>query len=459
VSPPSDATASGPLTTTSSGDAPATTSIEGAPAGTDATNKPWEFGKRYAYGALAILLGVGTFNIIDRTVVNLLLVPIGRDLNLSDGQLGLFAGTAFGIFYALAQIPIARIADRRPRAQIISLALTFWSSMTLLQSSAVGFVTLALTRAGVAIGEAGSGPASMSMVADLFPTERRTRAFAILAAQAPFGVAIGALVAGWAREAFGWRGALMFVGIPGLLFAILVWRKLREPTRGYWQAGPTETPASLIETIRFLLGLAAFRHTLIGYTIAVTVAGAQSFDPVYLERVWEFAPKQVGSLIGAAGMLSVCGYYFGAWICDRMVVRDPSWALRLPAIFLVAHLAIAISYYLAPSRGVAITLALTAPFFPAILPIVLATVQTLSPATMRARATALVLTASTLVGIGCGAPLAGYLSDALTPTYGHQAIRYALVSIVVIGLSWTMLHFWLGSRTLKRDLAIRDARG
>jgi MFS transporter, Spinster family, sphingosine-1-phosphate transporter len=176
--------------------------------------RPWEFGSRYAYGALAILLGVGTFNIIDRTVVNLLLVPIGRDLNLSDGQLGLFAGTAFGIFYALAQIPIARIADRRPRARIISLALTFWSAMTLLQSSAVGFVTLALTRAGVAIGEAGSGPASMSMVADLFPTARRTRAFAILAAQAPFGVAIGALVAGWAREAFGWRGALMFVGVP-----------------------------------------------------------------------------------------------------------------------------------------------------------------------------------------------------------------------------------------------------
>ena len=453
MSPPSDATVPATL------DAAASPADVSAPP-VDATTKPWEFGKRYAYGALAILLGVGTFNIIDRTVVNLLLVPIGRDLNLSDAKLGLFAGTAFGIFYAFAQIPIARIADRRPRAQIISLALTFWSSMTLLQSTAVGFVTLALTRAGVAIGEAGSGPASMSMIADLYPAERRTRAFAILAAQAPFGVAIGALVAGWAREAFGWRGALMFVGVPGLLLAVLVWRKLREPTRGYWQAaGQTETPAGLPETIKFLLGLPAFRHTLIAYTIAVTVAGAQSFDPVYLERVWEFAPSQVGSLIGAAGLLSVFGYYLGAWLCDRMVVRDASWALRLPAMFLIVHLAVAITYYLAPSRTVVITLALTAPFFPAILPIVLATVQTLSPATMRARATALVLTSSTLIGIGCGAPIAGLLSDALTPTYGHQSIRYALLAIVVTGLSWTMLHFWLGSRTIKRDLATRDARG
>ena len=458
MSPPPDATAPTAI------DLPAaqavTTNPDPQAASVDATTKPWEFGRRYAYGALAILLGVGTFNIIDRTVVNLLLVPIGRDLNLSDAKLGLFAGTAFGIFYALAQIPIARIADRRPRAQIISLALTFWSSMTLLQSTAVGFVTLALTRAGVAIGEAGSGPASMSMVADLYPAERRTRAFAILAAQAPFGVAIGALVAGWAREAFGWRGALMFVGVPGLLLAVLVWRKLREPTRGYWQAaGHTETPAGLAETIKFLLGMRAFRHTLIAYTIAVTVAGAQSFDPVYLERVWEFAPSQVGSLIGAAGLLSVFGYYLGAWLCDRMVVRDASWALRLPALFLIVHLAVAITYYLAPSRTVVITLALTAPFFPAILPIVLATVQTLSPATMRARATALVLTSSTLIGIGCGAPLAGFLSDALTPTYGSHAIRYALLCVVATGLTWAMLHFWLGSRTMTRDLATRDARG
>ena len=443
MSPPSDAAAPADLVTPTFG----------------APERPWEFSQRYAYLALAVLLGVGTFNIIDRTVVNLLLVPIGHDLKLSDTMLGLFSGTAFGIFYALAQIPIARIADRQPRAQIISLALTFWSAMTLLQSSAIGFVTLALTRAGVAIGEAGSGPASMSMVADLFPVQRRTRAFAILAAQAPFGVAIGALVAGWTRQYFGWRGALMFVGVPGLLLAVAVWRTLREPTRGYWQTGPTESPASLAETVRFLLGLPAFRNTLIGYTIAVTVAGAQSFDPVYLERVWQFEPKQVGTLIGAAGLLSIAGYYLGAWICDRMIVRDAAWALRLPPIFILFHLALATTYYLAPNRAIVMTLLLSAPFFPAILPIVLATVQTLSPATMRARATALVLTTSTLVGIGCGAPLAGALSDALAPKYGVQSIRYALLTIVVTGLTWTMVHFWLGSRTLVRDLATRDARG
>jgi predicted MFS family arabinose efflux permease len=420
--------------------------------------RTFEFGSRYTYYALAVLLGVGTFNIIDRTVINLLLVPIGHDLQLSDTQLGLFAGTAFGIFYALAQIPIARFADRKPRGRIISMALAFWSVMTLLQSSVTGFFTLALTRAAVAIGEAGSGPASMSMLADLFPQDRRTRAFAILAAQAPIGYAIGALVAGFAREAIGWRGALMLVGVPGLIFAVIVWRTVREPTRGYFQTGPVEPSATLGETLRFLLGLPAFRHTLIAYTILVTVAGAQSFDPVYLERVFGFSPKEVGSLLGAAGLLSIVGYYLGGWLCDRMTVRDASWALRLPAIFLIFNLTIGIAYYQAPSRTVAIALALTVPFLPGILPIVLATVQNLSPATMRARAAAILLTVSTLVGIGCGAPLAGAISDALTPRFGLEAIRYSLLSIVVTGVLWAMVHFWLGSRTLTQNIAAKHAR-
>jgi predicted MFS family arabinose efflux permease len=277
------------------------------------------------------------------------------------------------------QIPIARLPDRSIRSRIIALALAFWSFMTLLQSYAVGFVTLALTRAGVTIGEGGSGPASMSMLADLFPPERRTRAFAILPAQAPFGYAIGALVAGWTREAFGWRGALMFVGVPGLVLAVIVWMTLREPAKVHWQTGPVERDASMRETLEFLCGLPAFRHTLIAYTIAVTVAGAQSFDAVYLERVFAFRPSEIGSLIGAAGLRSIFGYYFGGALCNRLTIRDAGWAL--------------------------------------------------SPATMRSRAAALLLTVS-----------------------------FALLAIVIVGWLWAMLHYGLGSRTLVRDIAAKTAR-
>ena len=91
----------------------------------------------------------------------------------------------------------------------------------------------------------------MSMLADLFPPERRTRAFAILAAQAPIGVAIGAIVAGFAREAIGWRGALTLVGVPGLLFAIVVWRTYVNRRAATFRAGPRSPPRACAKRCAF----------------------------------------------------------------------------------------------------------------------------------------------------------------------------------------------------------------
>ena len=140
-----------------------------------------EFGRRYANYALGMLVLVGMFNVVDRSIIGLLLVPIARDLQLTDSQLGLFAGPAFGFFYAAAQIPLAHFADHTRRVRLIALALAFWSVMTALQGAAVGFVTLLLARAAVGLGEAGSGPAAQSLIADFFPPFRRAMALAVFA--------------------------------------------------------------------------------------------------------------------------------------------------------------------------------------------------------------------------------------------------------------------------------------
>ena len=122
------------------------------------SGKPSEFSPAYTRYALGLLLAVATFNLIDRSVVNLLRVPVAAELDLRDWQLGVFTGPAFGLFYALSQIPIARLAHRGKRARLIAFALAFWSVMTMLQSAAVGFLSLALARAAVAMGDAGSCP-------------------------------------------------------------------------------------------------------------------------------------------------------------------------------------------------------------------------------------------------------------------------------------------------------------
>jgi MFS family permease len=429
--------------------------LPNAPA-TPAAERPLEFSPAYTRYALGLLLGVATFNLIDRSVVNLLLVPIAQDLNLRDWQLGVFTGPAFGIFYALSQIPIARLADRGRRGYLIALALAFWSAMTMLQSVAIGFVSLAIARAAVAMGEAGSGPASQSILSDLFPPSQRGRVFAVFAFQLPVGAALGALVGGWGRELLGWRGALVLVGVPGLILAAIVWRTLREPTRGYWQARTAETSATFKETLQFLLALRSFRHIVIGYTIWVCVAGAQGFDPVYLERSFALAPSQIGSLIGAAGLLAMTGYYLGGWLADRYSARDARWALRLPPIFLMLHLGIGLVYYKAPDATTVIVLALIGPFLPAALPLILANVQSLAPPHMRARAAALLLTTSTLVGMSVGPVVVGALSDAFAVRYGAESIRYALMCIVTVGLTWSSVHYWIGSHSYARDLEAKD---
>ena len=148
-----------------------------------------EFGRRYASYALGVLVSVGMFNVVDRSIIGLLLVPIAGDLQLSDSQLGIFSGPAFGFFYAVALLPLAHLADHARRVRLIALALAFWSVMTALQGAAVGFTTLLLARAAVGFGEAGSGPAAQSLIADFFPPFRRAMALAVYAIVLPLGVA------------------------------------------------------------------------------------------------------------------------------------------------------------------------------------------------------------------------------------------------------------------------------
>ncbi len=419
--------------------------------------KAGEFSARYTNFALGLLLGVATINLIDRSIINLLLVPISQDLHLTDWQLGMFTGPAFGIFYALSQIPIARIADRAKRITIIAIALAFWSSMTMVQAAAVGFLTLAMARAAVAMGEAGSGPASQSLITDLFPPERRARAFAIFAFQLPVGAAIGSLIGGWGREYLGWQPVLVIVGIPGLVLALVVWKWLREPTRGYWQPqSQVVANASFGETVRFLVKLPAFRHTVIAYSIWVIAVSAQSFDVVFLERSFGLKPSSIGTLVGFAGLLAMTGYYAAGWIADRLTTRGSVWAPRLPAIFLLLHLVVALFYYNASDVSAVMVLVCIGPLIPATLPLVLNNIQSLAPAHMRAQAAALLLTTSTLIGMSLGPPTVGFLSDWLSADHGKESMRYALMCMVTVGWTWAALHYWLASRTYARDLTAKD---
>ncbi len=168
---------------------------------------------RYALGLLCVVYVV---NFVDRQVLAILLQSIKRDLQLSDLQLGLLSGTAFGLFYATLGIPIARLADRFSRKGVIAISIAIWSGMTALCGSASGFAALLVYRVGVGVGEAGGSPPAHSIISDYFPPERRATALGIFSLGVPLGILVGFLAGGWLDQTLGWRLAFVVVGLPGL---------------------------------------------------------------------------------------------------------------------------------------------------------------------------------------------------------------------------------------------------
>ncbi len=198
-----------------------------------------------AWLVLILLMAILAVSLLDRQIVVILAVDIQRDLGLSDSELGLIYGTVLGIFYALFSIPLGRLADGWVRTWQISIALVIWSLATGLSGLATGFVSLALARATVAAGEAGAGPASYSMLADLFSRSQRATAYAVYGAGTAIGVGVstafgGAVVDMWNARfpggtgwfgLVGWQAALVAASLPGFLLAILI-LFVREPVRG-----------------------------------------------------------------------------------------------------------------------------------------------------------------------------------------------------------------------------------
>lgn len=210
---------------------------------------------------LGVLFVVSILNFVDRQILAILAGKVKADLLISDAQLGFLYGTVFGIFYAVFGVPLGVYADLGSRKKLIAWGLGLWSLMTLASGFATGFVSLALARIGVGIGEASASPAAYSLISDLFPKVRRATALAIYSLGVYVGIGLssflgGAVVDGWSavfplgQEPFGLRGwqvAFIVAGLPGLLLVPLV-LSFREPVRGAMEEGASAskevTPAA-----------------------------------------------------------------------------------------------------------------------------------------------------------------------------------------------------------------------
>ena len=286
--------------------------------------------KNYRNYVLLLLMVVYIFNFIDRQILVILQESIKMELGLSDKQLGLLSGFSFAVFYVVCGIPIARLADRYNRVNIVSASLTIWSAMTALSGLAGNFFHLLAARIGVGVGEAGASPPSHSIISDYFPHEERGRALSIYSIGIYIGILIGFLAGGWINQYFGWRVAFLVVGGPGILLAIIVKLTLREPLRGHLDAGDHESmpDGEFLPDVKRIWALRSFRYAAIGAGLNAFLGyGALNFMPSFAIRLHEVPVGMVGTWLALiVGLAGAAGVYSGGHMSDHLGKRDQRWA-------------------------------------------------------------------------------------------------------------------------------------
>jgi predicted MFS family arabinose efflux permease len=401
--------------------------------------------------ALSVLTLVSFFNYMDRMVLAVLLEPMRKELQLSDTQLGLLTGLAFALLYALLGIPLARFADRASRVKLLAACLGLWSLMTSITGMARSFPQLFLARMGVGIGEAGCVPAAHSLIGDYFAAERRAMGVSIFQAGALAGVSAGLMIAGFLAEHFGWRNALIIVGLSGLPLGLLILTTFREPERRGHER--LLAPEGAFTAIVSLLQ----RGALVNLIIAISIGGFGNYGinqwlPSFYVRSFGIALSQVGLLAGvAAGVGGVLGVLSGGFVAMKLIPRDNRWEQWLPAIVYSAAAPVYVISFLSHSLPVAVGVNILATFLVASGGgVALSSLQSFAEPHRRALTISLTLFLSSLIGLGLGPLLVGLLSDHLKPSLGQESLRYALVCCTV-SLLWAGAHFYLSAGSANRD--------
>jgi MFS family permease len=421
--------------------------------------RAWHASPRYRAYVLALLVLVGVVAWVDRNVFAVLLQSIKVEFALSDTALGLLGGVAFGVFYATLGLPVAWLADRYDRRALLAGALALWSAFTAACSLATGAVSLFLARVGVGVGEAGGSPPSVSLVADYFPRERRAFALGVLYLYIPLGFVVGYLVGGWLNDRVGWRAACLWLGLPGIALAVLVRLTLREPPRS---VGGGPAPPPLLATLRSFAARPALRQLPLGGAAhGVGAFAAALWLPAYFMRTFEMSSAAAGAWLALAyGLGGALGVASGGYLADALVARtrDQRWYALWPVALLLASVPVTLVLYLAAAPSMAFAALLAGAFLGhAFLGPVAALLQNLAGPERRAVAAAFYVFLVNLVSMGLGPVAVGYLSDTFTARLGVDALRYALLSVVVTTTLLSALHFYLAARALRHEPPPTDA--
>ena len=418
---------------------------------------------------MLVLCGINLLNFYDRQAPGALVEPMRREFGLSDTQIGLL-GSMFIWVYALAGVPLGRLADVWSRKKLLAIGVTVWSALTAASGLAAGFPFLVFTRLGVGVGEAVCAPVGTSWIGDLFPVKRRARILSLFMLGVPIGGALSFLLCGPIAQAWGWRTALVSAAAPAILLVPLL-LLLQEPARGASEEtsaveGRTSMWALLrIPTLWWII--------LSGALLNFNMYALATFLPAFMTRVHGYSIARAGVTCGIVYLIGgVCGGLLGGQLGDRVASNARNARLWMAAI--IALLSAPFMLYgitrpagFAPAALVAIAIAYGG--FNSYYGIVYSSIQDIVAPNQRGFTMSIYFMAMYLCGASFGPLLTGGLSDHMARRAMNAAGAIRLEAFRAVGLQQAMvimpilsvalaIVLYLGSRTMTQDVARRDAR-
>ena len=382
----------------------------------------------YPWLVVAILMVAYVFSFVDRQILNLLVGPIRRDLNISDTEMSLLMGFSFAIFYTLLGIPLGRLADTKSRRGLIAAGVVIWSVMTALCGTAKLYWELFLFRIGVGVGEATLSPAAYSMIADYFPPERRATAISVYSMGIylgsglafllgglviQFAVAQGAVSLPFVGAVRPWQVVFFVLGASGVVFSF-AFLLVREPPRSGVRVGGdvpfTDVLAHLWKNRRTVLC-----HNIGFAMIAFCSYGTAAWVPSFFIRTYGWKAGEVGIIYGLIVMIFGCaGILFGGWLTDRWLKQGKTDAAMRVGI-LASAIAIVGGVYLLANTGTLAAILMVPAVFALGMPFgaAPAAIQEIVPNQMRGQASAVYLFIVNLIGLGIGPTAVALVTDYL----------------------------------------------
>jgi predicted MFS family arabinose efflux permease len=393
---------------------------------------------------------------IDRAVLSILAEPIKTELGLTDTQIGILAGIGFSAFYSVAGILLGWAVDRWNRHYILVACVTVFAASTTAAAMTTSFAGLLIARMLVGVGEAGGGPAMVSMLMDRLPSERRGWAMGIFYTGVPLGFLSIFLLGAVVAFSYGWRSTFLAAGIPGLLLAILALVAIRETPNRHRKSGSMKS----LPAIRQLFGQPSFRYIFVATAChSAAFYAIVSFSASFFIRSHDLSLKQIGLMLAAAiGVAGLAGSLIGGPVADRLAQRGLHWRPLYCGIVLTVSFAAASGSFLWPMTAGALALTglwgFSANLYsgPA-----MASLHCVVPQHARGTATAVYYLAGNLLGTGGGALAAGLVSDALKPVFGAASLGHALVLVQLFEAVAAVCWFLAAQRFTRDSARVQDS--